>query len=354
MTNMQKTIAFDEAGNTGQDLLQCEQPVFALASVCLEVDVAAQLAAFRGNELHFKSARRSEHGRRAILRVLSDPSLSQETVRAVVAHKPFTLVAKMVDLLVEPIAAANGHDLYAMGEHVARSNLLFATLPMTLGVEQARLLYEGFAQMCRQPTLRRRAAFIELLRTLAAGTDTQTAEHLKLFALGAARGEFGDGDVPDLDPAPPCLMALAHSWAADGEPFEILHDDRRELRRWAPHLAAFWPASSTPQTFVLYDGRTVTYPLPVTDLRVAPSHSDPRLQLADVVAGGLQFVLSSKLGSSPDPVFAARLAETPLLTWVTDDGYIWPSLDIGPDDLGVKPGATHSLADAITAWAMQR
>ena len=37
------TIAFDEAGNTGQNLLDPAQPIFVLSSVCLEISEAQAL-----------------------------------------------------------------------------------------------------------------------------------------------------------------------------------------------------------------------------------------------------------------------------------------------------------------------
>jgi hypothetical protein len=37
------TVAFDEAGNTGQDLLHPDQPVFVMSSVCFDPDTAAGL-----------------------------------------------------------------------------------------------------------------------------------------------------------------------------------------------------------------------------------------------------------------------------------------------------------------------
>jgi hypothetical protein len=345
-----RVIAFDEAGNTGEDLLNNEQPVFTLASVWIETDVAEALAAYKGKELHFRSARKSHDGRAAILRVLTDPALSPETVRVTAIHKAFSVVAKMVDLLVEPLAASTGYDLYAGGAHIALSNLLFATLPVMLGDEAASRVFESFVVMCREPTKERRASFVLTLGEAARCADGRAEEHLKLLAAGTAVGAFGGSGIPDLDPAPPSLMALAHSWAADGESFAILHDDRPELLRWEPYLARFWPGSAEPETFILYDGRSLTYPLPVTGLAVAASHTDPRLQIADVVAGSLQFVLNAQLGIGSDPVFAATLRhETPLLSWLVD-GIVWPSLDIDPEVLGVQPGATANLADAVTAW----
>lgn len=72
-------VAFDESGNTGGNLLDGEQPVFALASVQLSNDEAAALVASLGTkqgELKFSSLRSSGPGRRKILTLLKAEVLS--------------------------------------------------------------------------------------------------------------------------------------------------------------------------------------------------------------------------------------------------------------------------------------
>lgn len=350
---MTRVVAFDEAGNTGEDLLNADQPVFSLASVGLPISTASALAVSQGSELHFRKARRSKSGRSAILHVLTDPALSRDTIRVVGLHKQFSVVAKMVDLLVEPLAARASYDLYSEGTHLALSNLLFGTLPVVLGKDPWTRVLKDFVAMCREPTKELRRSFIQTLEKTALNADERTAGHLKLLAAGTALGEFGESGIPDLDPAPPCLIALAHAWAADGAPFSILHDDRKELRRWEPYLAGYWQERKDPETFVLFNGRSITYPLPVKGLKMAASEADPRLQVADVVAGAAQMVLAAQIGVSPDPKFASTLREaTSIMSWFVH-GNVWPTLDVDPLSLGVQPGATPNLADAMTAWSIR-
>lgn len=351
---MARIVAFDEAGNTGEDLLNRDQPVFTLASVLLPPEVALELTHHPGKEFHFRTARKSQSGRAAILHVLTDSALSSKTVRTVAIHKRFAVVAKMVDLLVEPLAARSGFDLLAEGTHLALSNLLYATLPAMLGSDSTERLLLSFVAMCRDPTKAKRAKFVLTLRDLSAHANERVRGHLRTLAAGAALGEFGGTEIPDLDPAPTCLHSLAVAWAGDGERFGILHDDRKELKRWEPFLAMFWRASAEPETFVLFDGRPMTYPLPVTGLNIASSQADARLQVADIVAGSLQFVLNEIVGIRRDSTFATTLRnETPLMSWVVD-GNVWPTLDMSPAALGVQPGATPNLADALATWISRK
>ena len=64
------TVAFDESGNSGANLLDSEQPVFVLASVHISDDEAANLIDTKSDEVKFSKLRRSATGKRKILKIL--------------------------------------------------------------------------------------------------------------------------------------------------------------------------------------------------------------------------------------------------------------------------------------------
>lgn len=342
-------MAFDEAGNTGDNLLDEKQPIFTLASVDIEADAAAALLPDDARELHFKTARKSARGRAAILRVLGSDALTPDSVRAQVVHKPFTVVAKMVDVLVEPLAASNGIDLHADGAHRALTNLLFTVLPVMASETSAAALYKAFVQMIRHPSMHSTTRFRECLAVVGLEAQGKLDGELALLSEGALLGAFAGSGLPDLDPGPPCLIGLAHTWAADGQPFAIVHDERPELQGWKTVLAPFWSASANPLTLRTYNGQQFTYPLPIRSFSAVRSHEDARVQVADVIAGAIGLIVLDVLSCAPDPLFAATLrSDTPVLDWVVDA--IWPTLDMDPDSLGVAPGSTPFVADAISDW----
>ena len=99
---MPKTVAFDESGNTGANLFDADQPLFVQASVCVPPEDANALVQSQATtgELHFSRMRKNANGRDEILKILNAPELSQERVFYSIVHKPFVVVAKMVDLLI--------------------------------------------------------------------------------------------------------------------------------------------------------------------------------------------------------------------------------------------------------------
>jgi hypothetical protein len=113
----------DEAGSTGENLLDAEQPVYALAGVRVaepeaEAAVRAALGRTQMSELKFSRLRTSGAGRRNVLTFLQDLDLGDRTAAVSVVHKPHMAALKLVDELVEPRMLQRGVQMawYASGD----------------------------------------------------------------------------------------------------------------------------------------------------------------------------------------------------------------------------------------------
>ncbi len=345
-------VCFDESGNTGQDLLSSDQPVYVLASVAVAPDVAFELvrSAAARSEFHFKQARRSSAGREQIVRLLSAAQLTPETVKLLGVHKGFMVTTKMVDLLVEPIAHAFNFDLYADGLHLALSNLWHAAMPVLGSREAFVRVQRSFIAMVRRPEETSVATFITAVDAMEdSWRGTRPEEAFALWRLGAKLQQFGSAEIPDLDPAPPAFIALAHDWSEQAGPFEVIHDQHRGMEHWKSVLARFWPEEARQQVFVGHSGRSFRYPLPIDGLAFVDSRTDPRVQVADAVAGAGRSWLASLVDPSRSDVLTERLSETPVQDWFSPSS-VWPTHDFSPDELGVVPGATPNIAGAVAQW----
>ena len=109
-------IAFDESGNTGQDLLSIAQPIFVLASVNFDEDEAKSLCdSLKGNqaeEVHFTKLKKSRSGRSNVLKFLDKNIISTEKIIISVYHKKYMVVTKVVDLLIETTMRKSGFNLF--------------------------------------------------------------------------------------------------------------------------------------------------------------------------------------------------------------------------------------------------
>ena len=145
-------VAFDESGNTGENLLDRAQPLYCLASVHLELDQASRLAATnsgQGQELRFARLRRSDSGRQRILTVLRARCITSESARITPVHKPFMVAAKLFDLVMEPTLHESGINVYERGFHKAYANILYRRGPNACGEDAWLELMASFVAAVR-------------------------------------------------------------------------------------------------------------------------------------------------------------------------------------------------------------
>lgn len=349
-------VGFDETGNTGPDLLNSDQPLFVLASVCLPEDEASEVL-HSDSERHFVRDKKSNAGRRRIIKSLSSPLLTSNTVRYSIVHKPFSATAKMIDLLVEPVLAAARIDMYADGMHLGAANLLHLILS-TFDATKFEAMQAAFIAMCRQKTEQSLDAFylaaanFERAVRDRAGRDDPILGTILMSRPLAERNLVGrqkDRRLPsDLDPAITCLIALIHDWMRAVGPITIEHDDSKEVQRSLDVVRQLWTKSSDSVTLSLWSAEQLTYPLDVEDLDFATSTESRRVQVADLIAGAALDVHALALGR-PETDFTTQLRDLPWDAW-RSNASVWPSLeDITP----VRPrpeSPTPWPADAMADW----
>jgi hypothetical protein len=322
-------VYVDESGNSGQNLLDARQPVFILAAVHLEEVDARELAsvlAGDAEEGHYTRLRKQPSGQQRILRVLADERLGPASVRVIALHKPFMAVAKLVDLLIEPVVAAAGHDLYADGWHLKLSHVL-----QDLG-----------RQACPQHWQPLLSAFV---RFVWRGTTAGAAE--LVHALSLAVEEAGDHPVGDflqlvprdsdlllawhgreeheesadaLDPALTAMVEQTISWGQRLGPFLLVYDENKLVGRWTQRLLAMSDPQVAADHNVTPSNKMPV--LPLAGLSPATSYDSPAVQVADCLAGACADVLRSRvLGDDPTD-WRLALRQARVLRFV--DHITWP------------------------------
>ena len=97
----------DELGNTGAALLDSEQPIFSLASTCIEPDRARELLSplvRQGQqEVKYAKLKGSAQGQKQLIDPFSSQALRPINCKFTVVDKRFYLVSHLVDKLIEPL-----------------------------------------------------------------------------------------------------------------------------------------------------------------------------------------------------------------------------------------------------------
>lgn len=328
-------VYFDETGNSGQNLLDPGQPIFTLAGVHLPDDVAAaivaevrsQLPATQG-EPKYGSLAKATRGREALVRAFEQ--LPADNVQAMVVLKPFLVVTKMVDLLVEPLAHRTGFNLYEDKQGLALADLLQVCGPVFGTPEAYNRMLQAFVDWIRQ-----RVSTDDLYEAIAAFKATVThagfAEWIDLLEIcrpiaDETAEDIASGEMEDvLDPAVPVLYRVCPAFADSIGRFRLVHDSSKVVDRWTATLRTvhFFPNPAEPGEYM--------EEMPVSRIDFADSKAHPQLQLADWTAGAVRQWATAVMAGSAEP-FGTRL-EPLVKPWVIDT--IWP--DSTPPSERVRP-----------------
>lgn len=336
-------VAFDESGNTGQNLLDAAQPVFTLASIAMRDAEAASLideATDAAGEAKFARLRSTNKGRERLLRLLSSPLLNPSTVRVGAYHKSFMITTKIVDMLVESLLHDHGYDLYASRGNLAMANLWHTVMPVFCGVDEWASLRDHFVRMVREFSPDTEQAFYDQVARMRE-TNLDGKFDGQLAILAATReiaGEHIRADTPvDLDPAIPAFFDLAAQWTAElNQPFNILHDRSKPMALEKDRLELVMTQHYTPQVLV-GPGANRQLPLRGTGITFVDSDMVVQIQVADVVAGAVAVYLGARARRKASP-FALALDDTRLPELIKHATLVWPWSTVTPSDLGDSDG----------------
>ena len=317
-------IACDESGFSGGNLVGGgHSPVFAHASTRIEPEPAARLIKHLRCEIgargtgEYKSPEILRPRRRPVLLWLLGPSSPIHGNAYVhLTDTRFFVLARMVDVLLgeQPVSgiASPGRDarmrrltmaLYRHGEqsYGAANWQEFLTL-------SANLFRTNNRWLPSEPVQTFYAAVDSMVMTTAAADLTEVMRLLRSTRpiAEATRGSYVDNFklTPLMEPLLPALNRAVHHWGSYAQTISVVHDEQSALtpERIADIASAY--AASHP-------GRQLA------DVRLVDSRREPRVQIADFVAGIARRVASDQLKGQPDPELTA------LLRPVVDQESVW-------------------------------
>lgn len=352
-------IAIDESGNTGEHLLDREQLVFTLASTSISDDDARQLLSVFAGRIQgeykyakLKKARRNHH---LILDTLAHDSISSETCKAYVIHKPFMAVSKLVDNVYEPLYREGGVDIYEKRGALATANLISGVFPAVLGQTRYLRFLGLFSNLCRVKTI---DAF-ERYRKEAEGIYSHlkrrhpfAADVFVPIMAACSRGlTYFEENVPDLDHDPiiPSYYVMLHEWSRVlRSHFTVLADESKTLATSRELLLKLSDPTLKP-TKISYYGLNYEFPLLIDDINCADSKGYPSLQLADFLAGAVCQAFNTKVIAGTLCGFDQELMDI-LVQKKLFIGGIWPSpKDVTPESLDATGDYHGSPADITTS-----
>lgn len=291
-------IYVDEAGNTGQDLLNVDQPIFVLAShnyAHEEIRKLRDIFEMKG-ELHFKNIKDSAIGRKNLLEFINHPLISEERINVVIADKFNVACGHIVDRLMEPVYFDENIDIYSGKQNMALNSFLHV-----FGLKNwDRGLFEefvsSFIQMARIKTPESIELFYQVARRLY---DAPNTKERKLLVTVLKSQEQIDEilsyiDKFALDVTLSSFLTLCHLWFVKSKvQLTVFHDNSKQLEFYEFLLEKLIDVTKDVQ-IVQMGTQEVTLPYQVKKLKLVDSKDFLGVQIADLIGSTLSFNYNNK------------------------------------------------------------
>jgi hypothetical protein len=310
-------IACDESGYEGQKLFGGTTEVFAHASVALSEEAATDCILdlrrrIQSPAQEYKANHLLREKHRSILVwILGASGPTFGTSRVLLVEKSYSLIRVFVDLL------ARGPGQGAEVDSMART--LHSDGGVTFGTESWGAFLTALNDMLRARDSRSFAEEAETFYQSAAalGFERRRGTSAGIMSLlwsnestAIWRDLNGSMRTPVLDPLLPAIAGAVAHWRGTKTSVSVIHDRQNSLTRG--RIAVLEESLSEPPI--------------VTTVRLVDSRSDPRVQIADFLAGVARKIAEEELKGRGDPELSALLTPyiDPLSIW--GDGRSWSAL----------------------------
>ena len=283
------TIYFDESGYTGHDLLNPDQPSFAVASVDVEEASSRTLLQtsfprYQAKEFKFTRILRQPNKHSNLVAFAERLAEISNNIFVYLCDKKFAAFAKAADVLIEPILHERGLNFYSGGFGRRYVNTFHHAIHQFAGASLYDAIVQWYIQFSRSPSEKE----LQPLRSIAQSCPEQVKPFICMLVTGAEFCSKGDGSplTADNDIQASCVLASLYHWRTrtNGE-INIVHDASSNFFRQLPLWNLITSSDVQAATITYEEGRQSTFPLHVAQTRPGNSEDSYSLQLCDMIAG---------------------------------------------------------------------
>lgn len=295
-------LYFDEAGYTGPDLTNTTQPYFTMASVCISDEEAEQIKADMeyakwGAELHFANMYTNPQGRIALNMLFAHPLMNKKHILMAYALKRYCIYAQIVNTLIETLYYEMGINIYVGAKNLVMANQMYYGALLHPNQQLVSEFETNFVKMVRTPTVETVADFYRTTDKLRAEKDTNemfldVLSKIPLTIIIVREALNNQSFYLDLT-VPLFIESIEKWYQYTGHKHDVLFDSSE------PFFANMGLMESLrdmkhEETQVGYGENKHVYPLPVGKIKLAKSFENLGIQIADVYASALNFILTPR------------------------------------------------------------
>lgn len=305
-------IACDESGWEGTNLAAANSELIAHASVRLDMAAAADcMRALRARSGRQNYEFKASHLRKVaqgaeVAGFLGPAGPVHGRARIHLTHKSCFIVSRLLDLFIGGSVDAASLGLRPDPRLARIAATLCRTGPATYGPAPWRAFLQA-ANMVLRPDRQRRVqvpvdAFYDQVDVLGGGEILDELRDQRPHAY-AARSRLLDDrpEQPVLEPLIPAVTRAVLHWSRGEEPIAVIHDEQSALtERRMQRLEQILAGPPLELIRVPVGGRFIRF-------RQGDSKADPRIQIADLLAGVARNIATDQLHGRADPELATLL-----------------------------------------------
>jgi len=344
-------VFVDESGYTGADLLNEAQRFHTVAAISMSAERAESIIArhfgrVASSELKFANVIRRPNHRAALLGAIPEIAADGGAVGYIFC-KRYALWLKLLDDCVEPVCYRNGVPFYDNGGNRSMAGLLHSTSGVFWGTERRDAILSAYQAAVRSRHPDDLTAFLRAVRAIKGCKLSEFFVPTMLEDRDVLESILHPASTLDL--SYPLALGLI-TWLESHVlmPYRVVHDKNKSIDASLGLFAAI-ASIRIPATFKVSSTTQLQYPLKCDSVTTADSRDDPRLQLADLIAGSVRFAAEVLRGLKSDPGFVE-----PFLKTIPNDALIFnlPSTDF--DDIKTTFHGTDGQMIDFLAQQMHR
>lgn len=283
-------IYFDEAGNSGQNLLDNEQPIYVLVSHNFSIEEAEDILkplSTESDEIHFNKIRKYPKYQKPIETILNDSRINYGRVKIAYYNKKFALCAHLVDQLVETTFFNVGLPYYENGLNIMFAQSLYFQAALFESKEEYTELLMLFQKMIRNKDSLSIENFYQKANNIFENIS-ETGEKNFFYPILESKKyivEILDAiNKFSIDLALPSLTLLSDIWAkTENVKIKIIHDDSKQVLFWKEFINFLSNEIVEEKIEVGFDERKMTFPLQIESVEMVDSKHSIQIQLSDLI-----------------------------------------------------------------------
>lgn len=311
-------IYCDEAGNSGQNLLDKEQPVYVLATVNYnkaEAESILKPIQSAATEIHFNKLKKYKKFHSQIQDCLNNELISYDRIKLLYYDKKFALCAHLVDQLAEPVF----YDL-KIPFYDGRFNITYAnTLHYLCSHDRRKVKYSNilvlFQNLMRKHDEDSIDEFYSALHKLYTIVPKWQKNVLSYLIMSQPQIDqiIEVTRKYTIDLALPSFTLMSDIWYKQvNQKLDIFHDDSKQIEYWREYISYMTDEMGDEKKEVGYDNRKMIFPLQINSLNLVSSKELIQIQVADLIASSFAHFAKNKVINNTDEPLATLIADSRL------------------------------------------